>query len=296
MGHEAAMFKILGADGKEYGPVTADVLRQWIADRRAAAQTRVQVAGSTEWKALSEFPEFTDVLRATPPPIPPPLVAPIAALSPASKVRTSGLAIASLVLGILGLCSAGASGLVGVVLGIAALKKIRREPAKFKGKGLAIAGICVSAFFILLMPALLLPALSKAKHKGDTSTCVNQVKEICLAVRLYADENEGQCPPALNWCDAILPNLPKPESLQCPTRRNQKSGYALNRRVAGRTLSSIPPDTVMIFETGNGWNASGGQDDLLPDSPHGRQFVIGFADGSVQQVPADELPTLRWEP
>jgi prepilin-type processing-associated H-X9-DG protein len=280
--------------------VTAEVLRQWIVARRAGAQTRAQVAGSTEWKALSEFPEFADTLRTTPPPVPPLLPTLLAASTtePNStpKVRTSGLAIASLVLGILGLCSAGVSGLVGVVLGSLALKKIRRDPTKFKGKGLAIAGICVSAFFILLIPALLLPALSKAKHNGDTSECLNHVKEISLAVRLYADENEGQCPSAINWCDAILPTLPKPESLQCPTRRNQKSGYALNRRVAGRTLSSLPPDTVVIFEVAGGWNVTGGRDELLPDSPHGRKFVIGFADGSVRQVPTDELPTLRWEP
>ena len=144
---------------------------------------------------------------------------------------------------------------------------------------------------IFLMPALLLPALSKARHEAQTINCVNHVKEIGLAVRLYADENDGQSPPAVSWCDAILPSLPKPESLQCPGRRDLKSGYGFNQRVAGRTLSSIPPDTVMIFETGRGWNASGGQDDLLPDSPHGREFVIGFADGSVRQVPADELPS-----
>ena len=199
-------------------------------------------------------------------------------------------------LGILGLCSGGVSALVGLILGIVALKKIGRDPVRFQGKGLAIAGICVSALFILLAPAILLPLIGKAKHEADRSQCVNHVKEIGLAVRLYADENEGQCPPAINWCDAILPNLPKPESLRCPRRNGLKSGYALNRRVAGRTISSIPPDTVMIFETGKGWNASGGQDDLLPDSPHGHHFVIGFADGSVRQVPADELPTLRWEP
>jgi len=290
------MFKILGADGKEYGPVTAEVLRQWITDRRAAAQTRVQVAGSSEWKALSEFPDFAEAFRTIPPPILPPLVAPTRAPSSAPKVRTSGFAIASLVLGILGLCSGGVSALVGLILGIVALKKIGREPARFQGKGLAVTGICVSTLFILLAPAILLPLIGKAKHEADRSQCENHLKEIGLAVRLYADENEGQCPPAINWCDAILPNLPKPESLRCPRRSELKSGYALNRRVAGRTLSSIPPDTVMIFETSKGWNASGGQDDLLPDSPHGREFVIGFADGSVRRVPADELPTLRWEP
>ena len=52
------MYKIIGADGREYGPVTADQVRQWIAERRAVAQTKARAEGATEWKALSEFPEF----------------------------------------------------------------------------------------------------------------------------------------------------------------------------------------------------------------------------------------------
>jgi prepilin-type processing-associated H-X9-DG protein len=245
---------------------------------------------------LSEHPEFSDALHSTPPPIPPLMAAPTATPGASSQARTSGLAIASLVLGTLGLCSVGLSGLVGVVLGVVALTKIRRSPTRLKGKGLAIAGICVSSLFIVAMPGILWPVLAKARHKAQTNQCLNQVKEVGLAVRLYADENNGQCPPAVNWCDAVLPNLPKPESLQCPARRDQRSGYALNGRVAGRTLSSIPPDTVMIFEIAGGWNVTGGPDDVMSRSPHGGHFVIGFADGSVRQVPADELSTLRWKP
>lgn len=56
------MYKIIGADGQEYGPVTADQLRQWIAEARANAQTKVQVEGSTEWKTLAELPEFASAL------------------------------------------------------------------------------------------------------------------------------------------------------------------------------------------------------------------------------------------
>src|SRR5881397_4170961 len=63
---EPAMFKIIGSDGKEYGPVSADVLRQWIAERRAGAQTHVQAEGSVGWKTLSEFPEFAAALTANP--------------------------------------------------------------------------------------------------------------------------------------------------------------------------------------------------------------------------------------
>ncbi len=52
------MYKIIGADGKEYGPITADQLRKWIAEGRANGKTPVLVEGTTEWKQLSEFPEL----------------------------------------------------------------------------------------------------------------------------------------------------------------------------------------------------------------------------------------------
>jgi len=67
------MYKIRGADGKEYGPVTAEQLCQWIAEGRAQAQTQVQAESGAEWKPLSAFPEFTAALaaKAPPPPQPP---------------------------------------------------------------------------------------------------------------------------------------------------------------------------------------------------------------------------------
>jgi uncharacterized membrane protein len=58
------MYKIIGADGNEYGPVTADQLRQWIAEGRANAQTKVQAEGSTDWKPLMDFPEFAGTSAA----------------------------------------------------------------------------------------------------------------------------------------------------------------------------------------------------------------------------------------
>ena len=48
------MYKILGGDGKEYGPISADTLRQWVSEGRANAQTQVQVEGGTGWTALGE--------------------------------------------------------------------------------------------------------------------------------------------------------------------------------------------------------------------------------------------------
>lgn len=58
------MYKIIGADQNEYGPVSADQLRQWLAEGRANARTPVQAAGGTEWKTLSAYPELADLLPA----------------------------------------------------------------------------------------------------------------------------------------------------------------------------------------------------------------------------------------
>ena len=52
------MYKIIGADQKEYGPIPADQIRQWISEGRANGQTMVCAEGTTDWKPLEMFPEF----------------------------------------------------------------------------------------------------------------------------------------------------------------------------------------------------------------------------------------------
>src|SRR6266550_4717760 len=56
------MFKIIGADQKEYGPVTADQINAWILEGRANGQTLVQALGSSEWKPLAGLTEFATAL------------------------------------------------------------------------------------------------------------------------------------------------------------------------------------------------------------------------------------------
>ncbi len=62
------MYKIIGADGKEYGPVSGEQLRMWIRDGRVNGQTRAKSEAGGDWQPLSAFPEFSDVfgLPATP--------------------------------------------------------------------------------------------------------------------------------------------------------------------------------------------------------------------------------------
>jgi hypothetical protein len=61
------MFTIIGADGKQYGPVPADKVQAWIRDGRANLQTKAQRVGEAEWRTLGEFAEFS--AAAVPPPL-----------------------------------------------------------------------------------------------------------------------------------------------------------------------------------------------------------------------------------
>ena len=75
-----------------------------------------------------------------------------------ARTLPKGMAVASLVLGILGLVLAifllgGLLGLVAVILGVVALGKIKRGEAD--GKGMAIGGIVTGALAMLLAASLL---------------------------------------------------------------------------------------------------------------------------------------------
>jgi hypothetical protein len=58
------MYKIKGADQKEYGPVTADQIRQWIRENRLNRASMAESVDNPGWKTLGEFPEFADAFPA----------------------------------------------------------------------------------------------------------------------------------------------------------------------------------------------------------------------------------------
>lgn len=66
------MYRIIGGDQQEYGPYTADQIRELIATRRAGPATLAKTDQTPHWIPLSEFPEFAEDLArsaAAPPPM-----------------------------------------------------------------------------------------------------------------------------------------------------------------------------------------------------------------------------------
>ena len=95
------MYKIIGADGKIYGPASVEQLRQWLAEGRANAQTQTLADGAAEWRPLATLPEFAGHFAPPTPPVIQPL--PLGTSGAGQWPKTNSYATTGLVFGILSL-------------------------------------------------------------------------------------------------------------------------------------------------------------------------------------------------
>lgn len=150
--------------------------------------------------------------------------------------QTSGMAVASLVLGLFSGCLSIVTGIPAIILGFVAILKINKSQGALSGKGFAIAGIVLSfgsaivsgVLVVLLWAGLtsfveeLQPAFEEARRAGDHFENANNLREIGIAIHSYehsnrnlplagAEENLGdnELPEGsqLSWRVHILPNL-----------------------------------------------------------------------------------------
>ena len=72
-----SQYKIIGGDGKEYGPISFDQVQRWTKEGRANAQTMIRTDTNSKWVPLGRCPEFAS-LTGGPPVVNPNINQPIA--------------------------------------------------------------------------------------------------------------------------------------------------------------------------------------------------------------------------
>jgi len=143
-----------GSSAGQHGPVDENELRAMIASGGVGPQTLVWRDGMRDWVPLQNVPEFG--LNQ-----PAPYQAPYGGnpyggapgYYAGNQVQTNGLAIASMVCGIVGYltcCLFGILGVPAVICGHMAINQINSSPVPVAGRGMAIAGLILGYLGILI--------------------------------------------------------------------------------------------------------------------------------------------------
>lgn len=217
--------------------------------------------------------------------------------APAVTARTSGWAVAALVLGILSPFTCMLTALPAIVLGIVALVKISGSGGRLAGTALAIVGMVAPVVLLPIMAILmgiLMPALARTRQLAFRMTCGTNLSGLGQAMLTYANDHEGKFPTSAQWCDLLIENTGVArESFRCRGAPEGPCNYAMNRYTEELGIDA-PPDMVLLFETQPGWNQVGGASILTTENHANDGCNVLFVDGHVEFVRAADVDRLRW--
>ena len=118
--------------------------------------------------------------------------------------------------------------------------------------GFTLIELLVVIAIIAILAAMLLPALSRAKETARRIGCMNSLRQLSLASRLYVDDNHGAYPARSNndrWPDKLYDNYGKNiKLLVCPT--DGINGQIPQTGGGSNNVADASPRSYLI----NGWN------------------------------------------
>lgn len=151
-----------------------------------------------------------------------------------------GLAIASLVFGVLNFVTLGLLGLgaiTGLILGIVALRKTQRQPDVYGGQGLAIAGLTTNLVWLVvalpIIAAIAIPNFLAAHQAANEGAAIATLRRISAAEESYQSKRHMY---------GTLAELSEEHLIEPNLATGVHSGYRFWVRVSGYSVTNSVPD------------------------------------------------------
>jgi prepilin-type N-terminal cleavage/methylation domain-containing protein/prepilin-type processing-associated H-X9-DG protein len=155
-------------------------------------------------------------------------------------------------------------------------------------RGFTLIELLVVIAIIAILAAILFPVFAKAREKARQSSCLNNQRQIAVAMLMYAQDHDEMMPDSSNVWPEI--NVDR-NILMCPTKgKKVANAYVYNDGVSSLALGEIvsPESTVLTCDGQHSAtsspvtydNVAYSGDDV--DERHSEKLVATFVDGHVQ--------------
>lgn len=171
-----------------------------------------------------------------------------------------------------------------------------------RDRGFTLIELLVVIAIIALLAALLLPALARTKEKGRQAACLSNLRQVGLALQMYAEDHGGWLPTSTHggstnasWIYQLAGQLANVDRIRlCPSDPKREArlatratSYTLNEYTAvdltdpfGRLLESyrrldrlrFPSATITTFEISDAVGVS-----VMNDHTHSRKWTNGWS-------------------